>query len=322
MTLKFNNPNLRYIFDEFYKDNPEAANFEKACDDFLIFLNSLPKEADVTALSLKEYQALLIEDNRKAAEEFNKELNLKIKSIWIISSFKIYRLLNAILSLFEKEDFYSAITLIRTLVETTSFCNHRLSEISLMVKEANKNIHNYKEYAWSTAVIEDLLQVSRKSTKVDVFLREGTDTIKAEPISDSIKYVSKQEKYNTIKRNYGLLCDFVHPNMLSNEIFGIPTRLYDKKGDKEFIPEGVILIRGEIDKYCRDIPKGAFILNTRFLGMLIKTIILSIDLFKETVEKFKDLHIEICYDKPFTFDLITEADKTKLKEMILGKDES
>lgn len=108
--------------------------------------------------------------------------------------------------------------------------------------------------------------------------------------------------------------------MLSNEIFGIPTRFYKKK-DKSFIPEGVILMRGEIDKYCRDVPKDAFILHVRFLGMLIKTIILCIDLFKETFENFKDLHIEICYDKPYTFDLITESDKAKLKEMILGKDE-
>jgi len=317
MTFKFSNPNLRYIFDKFYKDHPEASKFEKTCDDFLLFLEALPKEADVTALSLKEYQTLLLEDHRKATEEFNKELNQNIKAIWIISSFKIYRLLNAILSLFEKEDFYSAITLIRTLVETTCFCNHRLSEISLIVKEANKNTHDFMEFSQYTAVLEDLLQVSRKGTKISVFLKEGTDTIEAERISDSIKYVSKQEKYNTLKRNYGLLCDFVHPNMLSNEIFGIPTRLY-KKDDKEFIPEGIIMVRGEVDKYYRDIPKDAFILHVRFLGMLIKTIILCIDLFKETFEKYKDLHIEKCYNP--VFDLINnmpEKERNKLKKEIV-----
>lgn len=317
MTINFKNPNLRYIFDEVYKDYLEGKNFEKKCDDFLVFLDSLPKEADVTALSLKEWEVLFIENNKKAAEEFNKELNQNIKAVWIVSSFKIYRLLNAIISLFEKEDFYSAIPLIRTLVETTCFCNHRLSEINLIVNEANKKTYNFMEFSQYTLVLEDLLLTSSKGTKVPLLLKEGTDTIKAERISDSINYVSKKEKYNILKKNYGLLCDYVHPNMLSNEIFSVVTKYYKEK-IKEFISEGIIMIPGETDKYYRDAPKDAFIQNLRFLGMFIKTITLCIDLFRETIEKFKDLHIEICYN-PF-FNLLTEYEKTKLKEMVSKKE--
>lgn len=314
MVLKFTNQSLRYVLDEYFKET-EATNFEKNTDDFLNFLDSLPKEADITALSLKDYEMLLIDDSKKAAEEFNKEINSKIRAIWIISSFKIYKLLNGIIQLLEKGDLYSAIILIRALIETTCFCNHRLSEINLMVKEANRNTHNFMEYAQFTAVLEDLLLVSRRGTKIPIFLNKGTDTILSERISESISYVSKQEKYNKIKRNYSLLCDFVHPNMLSNEVFGIPTKLYQERKDKKFIQDGIIMIPGEVDKYIRDLSDDESIINNiRFLGLPIKSILLCFDLFKETLEKYQNINLELCY-KPVS-DILSEEDKARLKKLV------
>jgi len=316
MEVRFTNPNLRLLIDDFYRDIPEVTNFEKKCSDFFIFLDSLPKEVDVTALSVEDWMFLRFENYNKACEKFNKELNQNIKFVWVISSFKMQRLLESILALFEKEDFYSAITLIRTLVEVSCFCNHHLSEIGPIVTEANKNTNNFLRYNKLTEKLESILQVSKKSTRVEIMLKEAADTTEALGISSSVNWVSRKKKYENLKINYNLLCDFVHPNYLSNSIFGVPTRFYENKKEKVFKKEKMIFLPGEIDKYSKNAAKKNPILYLMYFGLLVSSIEMCIDLFKETFEEFKNLNINISYVKPPDFDKLLKLSKDERYNLV------
>lgn len=52
MVFKLTNPTIKLVVKEFYKNVPVIVNFEDKCNEFLNYLDKLPKEFDINAISL------------------------------------------------------------------------------------------------------------------------------------------------------------------------------------------------------------------------------------------------------------------------------
>lgn len=321
--MKFKNPLMREFIDKDFKDGPKVKGFEKKCSDFIKFLDSLPKYIEREMLSLKDWEKLFLEDHEKANEIIVNENNENIKFIWLISSFKIYKLLKATLKLLDEKNFYSAIPLIRAMTEVCCFCYYCLSQIKPLMIEVNQNVYDYYAYNLWNMEIEKILQIALKGTRSHVMLREDEDTRKTTRIGEVIKYVSKKRKYKLIAKVYGILCEYAHPNVFSNSIFGVLTRYYKKKDIKFLDSEGIAVIPGETDKYYRDLPRKHSKMVITFLPFLFSIIDMNMDLFRETVMDFKDMKIDLIKaEHPSSFlikSLSNEEKKKLLEERKMGR---
>src|SRR3989344_5872548 len=164
MVFRFTNQSIISLKQDVFHDSPEFMAFEERCEKFLNFLDTMPSEIDIESLSTKEWFRLSLKDYAKANEELQKEANNRIYFIWLVSSFKINKLLKEVLRLFNEGNFFPTFSLIRSIMETVCFTNYVLSKAKPMVYEINKNTDNFLQYQLLNTKLEEILLSGMKST--------------------------------------------------------------------------------------------------------------------------------------------------------------
>lgn len=318
MTFKFTNPAIQFVTNHFYKEIDTVVNFEKLCDDFLIFLDKLPKEFEVEAISLKAYQELLVSDYKKANIQLVKEANQDVQFIGILSSYKVYKLFKSVLDMFNRGDFYSSMHMIRGIVETVCCAHYFLNKIKPLVTKLNDSVNDWNQFILTHQEFEQITNTAKKGTRIEIMIEESNDPARAKSSMNFIYTLSKNEKYKEIPKFYEILCEYVHPNNFSNTIFGILTKF--DKGDKEpikvFSKERIGLISGEMNKYYRTIPEKYSPMIVTYYGMLVKISTLCIELFKETIDDYKNIEINQLDAKPPFFDSLELLSDEQKEEML------
>lgn len=318
--VKFKNAAIREFINKL-PDNKKVAAFEERFTEFLSFLDSLPTEIDVSLMPQPEWFKLSYTDYQKAYDILNKETNKSIEFIYLVSSFKIRSLLITIIGLFEERKYYEAVSLMRTLMEVNCFSNHLLDLISDLVKKLNVSKMDYLEYNKINAEIEELTIMAKRGTRIKKLV-EKDSFVDTKNILDAIDSVSKKEKYRTARAKYNILCEYVHPNAFSNFMFGIPTSVEEDEKTREYLDEKIIIIPGETTKFFREMPEEWSGIIVLYFGILISTLLLNFELFKETVDGFKKLSADKLEAKPPHFDRINklnENDRNKMLDTMMSQ---
>ena len=71
-----------------------------------------------------------------------------------------------------------------------------------------------------------------------------------------------------------------------------------------------------MDEFYRDIPEGQSLVAISYFGFLVSTINDCTKLFKHTVEKYKDIKIELLTDESLFYESINKADKKEQEEYL------
>ncbi len=317
MKFKFSNPAIILVTEKLYKDNIVVRDFEKKCNEFIEFLESSPKEFEFHKISLKEYERLLISDYKSANKQLVLESNENINFIWIISSFKIHKLFTSSLDMFNKNDFYTSMHLIRAMVEVISLVHYFQIKIKSLVEKLNESTNDYDTFNKVNDKLEQITDIAINGTKIELIIEEGNNPARAKSVMNYIYHLSKNETYKEIPKIYNILCEYVHPNHLSNTMFGIPTKFYKDKKEpiKIFDKEMIGLIAAEMDKFYKDIPQKHSIIIFMYYGILVKIMTLCMNLFIESVEEFQKIKIKAFTAEPPFIDALkkfSDEDKEKL----------
>jgi len=171
----------------------------------------------------------------------------------------------------------------------------------------NDNYNNYDEYIKTHIELEPYFKLANRGTRIPVLL-DHPDAGEAKSILYAIDFISQRKEYSSIRKDYDLLCDFVHPNVMSNKIFSVITNIYSKKKGKFFPDYKIQNISGEADEFYKDIPNEyqAVMLLTYF-GMIIGVLIKNMNLMKETIEEFKEVEVKQV-EKPLFYKIFERLD--------------
>jgi len=292
MSFTFSNIAITNVTNNFYCHIEEVVNFEKNISNFIDFLETLPSEIQTPGMSRDKWERLLFEDFDKAYEQLKLETNYQIKFVWILASFKIRELLNNILTLLDKGNYYSAMSLIRTLLEVVSFSNFYLNEMKPFIDKMNNNVNDFYAYTQAHKELEPYFQAAIKGTQIEAILQQNKDTVKAKSILNALDSLSTQDKYKNLRKYYDNLCESVHPNIMSNELFGVITNIYVDKNINYNEKERIGFIPGEIDLYLNHKSnKQQTMMLPLFYGFIVKVMVICFDIFKDTILEFKDVRV-------------------------------
>lgn len=315
MTFHFTNATINSMINDLYSENPEAVGFEENYDKFHTFLNTLPKEISLERMSKKDWKVLSLKDYTKAFSQLQIETNDTLKFVWVISSFKVNKLFDVILDLFNEGNFFPTFSLIRTLTEVTCFCNYTLSRCKPFVGEMNLNKDYYEKYMNAHIQLEGVLQEGLRGTKIDILKKEYNDAVEAKQILTAVDFISKKNKYESMRAYYDILCEYVHPNLFSNDVFGVVTQTYPEREPKLYSKERLLIVHGETEKFFLNAPKQEKWQIARYLGNLIKVLDLNMKLFEETVVEFRNVNVELLTD-PGVLEIASTFDDEHKKRIL------
>jgi hypothetical protein len=296
MIHKFSNVLIRRVIDTMYSRVPTSSimKFEKNLPEFDKFLESLPKEFHDCRISTEEYNKLILADVHLANQQLNIESNKKIEYLYSVSGFKFYKLYNSALNFLNDGDFYLAMHMIRAIVEVTATFNYFLCEVEPIVEEINKKTTDYFEYHSANQKLEDVITPAITGTRLKRMKKENVDSVDASGAFKVVNSLKNNEKYKQLSMMYPILCEYVHPNIFSNTIFSVVTKIYPDTPTKSkfFEKELFGTIYGEADDYYLDLPEKDYFMVFNYFGMQIGALSLCMDLFKETYGKCKKLRVE------------------------------
>lgn len=314
--MNFENPSIRLMIDFYYKDSELVQNFENKIESIQKIFSKLPNEFNTTQMSLKEYELLMLTDYKSSNKIIQKEINQEIKFLYVIFGYKFNELLKSTLLLFENGNFYSAISLIRTITENNCQLYHAISKIEPLVEEINNYTEDFLAWNQTHTKIENIIKLAGKGSKINAVINTANNVTEAKSVLTSIDFVSKNKKYSSIRDKYNILCEYVHPNKMSNEIFGIITELHDLAEEKYFEKEKVHLISGELDRYFKKIPEKYSINLFTYFGLIINIVDMNIDLYSEISNKIKTLNVNRIKVKPPYFDDFSKLPDELKREII------
>ncbi|MDD3175337.1 MAG: hypothetical protein PHU51_02575 [Candidatus Nanoarchaeia archaeon] len=315
MVIEINNTAIKNYFIEVHKSNEGYIEFVNKLSEFDCFLNSLPTEINNAMMPIEEWQLLSMTNFDKAYEIVRNEANTNINFSWILSSFKLRQLFKSIIHLLNESHYYALVSLLRTFLEVVSYNAFMCDKINELVIQLNNSTNNYFQYCELNTDLENLVKKSRKGTKITKLLEEGESFVENTNILTTLDKISKKEKYKTLRDKYDLLSEIVHPNVMSNFIFGLPTKLNDPKEDKTFEKERIILMKGEMEQYYYEMPEPYSLQISMYFGTILSVLNLSIDLYYETLDKFKQINVLKLEAKLPYYDLLEKLDETKRKEL-------
>ncbi len=291
MTYQLTNVNLRKIIEIVPENNP-IKNFEKNCNSFLDYLDSLSGRVERKAISCDQYRLLTVKYPRLAPWILETETNNEIELIYTLSSFKAYRLTNSILDLLNKDELYVTMPLARTFLETSCSCYYYILKLKELVDKMNENVCFEKLYRYYSSEREELTMQALKGTKSELMLVKDKDAREAVQVLKFVDFAAREKGFDGIRTYYNQLCEFTHPNMGSNQIFGIITPIANS------VPtfhesERMVISPAEIDLFYREIPEeNKFEVYYRYSGTVLHTISLGISLLRKAIETGKKLKVK------------------------------
>ena len=322
MEFKFSNNTLRFIIDKTPLGTVEQIkNFERKVSAFNTFVNSLPQKFELKQMSLEEWSKLSITDYKKADLQLQKEINEFIDFIWLIGSFKSANLLNAALEALEKDNFYVGMILCRPLIEVSCLTYNSIMKIKPIIDEMNKSTNDRIKYYELDKEREAITSRVYGGTRHKAILQGKADSVRAKSIND-IEEVSNLEKYSTLKKKYSILSEIVHPDLSSNDLFGMidienidPDKI---SMNENFVNQKISFIQNvEVIEYWRKLPEEYLIAHyPRFFGMVISVLDMCMDLIEESIKIGKLIRVDLVLDPNPIGELFYRADKNKQIDVI------
>ncbi len=287
----FSNKAIRFVMRTAYAGEAPIQNFEQKYYKFMELLNSVPPEFYTKTYPNSEWTVLSIRDPKTAYSQLKRQINAEIRFVWTLTAYKCNKLLPEIINQINKEEIYTAAILLRALMETSAIGFYSVKKLIPIVREMNKAI-TVMDYCQLDKAREEITQVFMYGTKQDVFIKNKSNSVKVESLGEYIEFVSKTPNFETFNKQYGHMCDMVHPNGSSNDLFGAITKMY-KNEPKVFDKEKVVLMAAEKEKFYKKFEAYDFVmLLINFFGPLISIISMCIDLTSFSIEEGKKLKVK------------------------------
>jgi len=289
-----------HLFLKELGDIEKTNELEPKLNQIFDLLEKQPKKIQYKKMETKNWEKLSKRNFKLAQDIYYREINEELNFVWGINSFKAYTLLKTIVRMMNSGEFYPLFSVIRMFMEVSCsfyFCQKLCSSI---VSDMNKNIHKYRSYLLYSGELENTILQHVRVSRIKSLIKESRTPVEhAETVYTYIDFVSKKPEYKDIRIFYDHLCEYTHPNLFSNEFFAVITKLYEEENGKSFKRDRISLFPGEADIYYLDKPepwKSRMPFN--YLGIVIRSLIMSIDIFTESLLGMKRLYAFKCTDTP------------------------
>lgn len=269
----------------------DIINFENICNSYFKFVeDKVPQKIPLKCVPTENFSKIFAERPSKGMNIITYEVNQDKDFINFISQYKANELLQNILELLNKQQFYSLYSLLRTLMEVVASFVYTIDKINPLISKMNQNLYDYKEYSKIHKELEMYTRAFIYGTRHETKLKTQVETMNSVNILTCLEYVEKIKKNNFLKC-YHHICDYVHPNISSHQVFGrITSKIKSKEEDSENI---LTFYNAEMEEYFRDMninsEKSLNIPNTSFI---IIEILDCIELLKEYYYLAQKINLE------------------------------
>lgn len=188
------------------------------------FLEGVQENAQFIFTSLSSFKEILEKDSYSAMFLYWKEIDNRIRFLWITMAYKTLSLLKGIVNLINQKNYLSALILTRSLLENAAVFHYYLWKIiptynkimkdPMFQKIAKKEVQG----VYISSELEDILILYSHGTN----LKEWTELNskwKQKRIGEYMKFFDSNKEYPEVYKYYSKLCEFVHPNIGTNIIF-------------------------------------------------------------------------------------------------------